>query len=117
MYLPIIAFSFCLTLGFPNFASANDGENFDGHTFLKWDYVSQKSYMQTGISMAGAIAERVRPDILQCLLKWFPDNAEIQEQRFQEMLGYVREHPQFSPTAIVLSTIQKHCGKFKDAKS
>lgn len=94
---------------------AQETKSFDGNWLLEQNAATQRFYLQTAIDMAGSIAGEAHPKIHSCMANWFPRDKAVREERFEEVLGFMRQHPNHSPTAIVIATIQKHCGDFKQS--
>lgn len=100
------------------FSSIAKGENdTQNSSILNWDYQSQKSFLITSISMAVAIASQARPDIAECIGKWYTNKQDVREMRYRELLSTIEEYPAHNPTAVVLWVIQNKCGTYKTANS
>jgi len=99
---------------FPGGAAA---DTFNAKWLLEQSEGTQNFFIQTAISTAGSIAGQAHPEIEACMDKWFPPIQSVREERYQEVIRYMRKFPDHSPTAVVIATIQKNCGKFKDTGS
>ena len=111
MYAAIIASTLCFITVFSYPAAAQESGKLDGTWLLGEDRETQKFFIQTSVVMAVGIAGQAHPEIHSCLEDWFP----LSDERYDEVLSFMREFPDHVPTTIVIGVIQKHCGKFKES--
>ena len=107
-----IAITLCFVMSFSAPLAAS-GDGATGHDLLEANHEAQTSFLQISMSMAVVVASQTRPDIAECIGRWYPADASIRKERHIEMLDNVKKNPSHNPTVIVLATIQKHCGTFK----
>lgn len=88
-------------------------ERFSGAAFADWSQVSQDSYIQSSVMMAGVIGTQVKPEISRCIDAWYFETAAIKAERNEmireTIVGFADHHP----SGVILALIQRACGSFK----
>lgn len=79
---------------------------------LEWDDEAQASFISTSIVMTSVIASQVRDGFARCIGEWYLPNEETKAQRNREIIGAIREYPEYHPSGVLLAVVQAECGYF-----
>ncbi|MDQ0314610.1 hypothetical protein [Amorphus orientalis] len=98
-----------LSYGTP--ASAAPGKGTTGE-LLTFDRSAQDYFIRLTMNTAIMIAAQINKEQAQCVAEWYPDDPKVVRKRNTEILRIMEKLPETYPTAVVISIIQKECGKF-----
>jgi hypothetical protein len=84
-------------------------ESFKSSDFLKHPAESQRGYISSSVMMAALIATQNNRSQASCLDEW---GAKYREDGFAPVLEAMRRFPDYHPSAVVISVLQKACGSF-----
>lgn len=87
-------------------------DGFTGKEFGAWTTVSQDSYIQSSVMMAGAIGTRVKPEISRCIDGWYFADAASKARANEEIKATIAKHASHHPSGVILAVIQYRCGAF-----
>lgn len=88
-------------------------EGFSGAAFAAWSQVSQDSYIQSSVMMAGVIGTQVKPEISRCIDAWYFETEGVKAARNQMIRNAIIEFADHHPSGVILALIQRACGSFK----
>ncbi|MEO1472705.1 MAG: hypothetical protein AAFS03_02015 [Pseudomonadota bacterium] len=98
------------TLFYPQHSLA---KGFTGKEFAEWATISQDSYIQSSVMMAGVIGTRVKPEISRCIDEWYFADVSAKARANAEIKATIAEHESFHPSGVILAVIQQKCGSFE----
>ena len=107
--LPAMALSASLMI-YPQNSMA---DGFSGATFAAWSQVSQDSYIQSSVLMAGVIGSQVKPEISRCIDVWYFETEAIKAERNEMIRDTIAGFADHHPSGVILALIQRACGSFK----
>ena len=88
-------------------------EGYTSAKLLAENAEAQKNFIEISLTMAGAVATQVKPEIARCLDDWFFKDAAKKPQRIEHILATMRQYPGYHPSGVLLGVIQQACGSFK----
>lgn len=88
-------------------------EGFTGEDFAAWPTVSQDSYIQSSVMMAGVIGAQVKPEISRCIDGWYFADEATKAERNDSIRQVIAGYETYHPSGVILALIQQDCGAFK----
>ena len=99
-----------IPLTYPQYSLA---DSFTGNDFSNWERVSQDSYIQSSIMMAGVIASQIKPEISSCIDSWYFESESVKSTRNNEIRALVSQYSTYHPSGVILAAVQQECGAFE----
>ena len=96
-----------LISGFVSFSA--QAEVFSGKDFLTWERKNQSFYIHTSIGMAALVVGQTSEKQAECIDAWYFDD---EENGINFILETMRQYPEYHPRGIILSVMEKQCGRF-----
>lgn len=87
-------------------------QGFTGTDFTDWSEVSQDSYIQSSVMMAGVIGTQIKPSISSCIDGWYFADIAIKADRNKVIRDTIAKYQDHHPSGVILAIIQKQCGAF-----
>lgn len=88
-------------------------QGFTGEDFATWEQVSQDSYIQSSIMMAGVIATQIKPDLSTCIDDWYFASDTSKGAVNREIRGLISQYATYHPSGVILAALQQECGAFE----
>jgi hypothetical protein len=96
-----------LLVSVPSYAEDNI---FKSSEFLTWDKEGQGFYIRTSVGMAGLIVGQTSKAQGKCIDDWF---VSEEQAGYSNVLNLMRQYPAYHPRGVLLSIMEKRCGKFE----
>ncbi|MEM7530474.1 MAG: hypothetical protein AAF416_23060 [Pseudomonadota bacterium] len=75
--------------------------------------MSQDSYIQSSVMMAGVIGSQIKPEIARCIDGWYFRSAAAKEAANDRVRGAITRYADHHPSGVILAVVQQECGTFK----
>ena len=97
-------------LSLTNASSYAESNIFKSSEFLTWDKEGQGFYIRTSVGMAGLIVGQTSKAQGKCIDDWF---VSEEQAGYSNVLNLMRQYPAYHPRGVLLSIMEKRCGKFE----
>lgn len=94
------------------YPQASSAQGFTGEEFATWSQVSQDSYIQASVMMAGVVAQ-IQPELSRCVDQWYFVDAARKAQRNDTIRAFIIENAGYHPSGVILAVVQQECGAFE----
>lgn len=108
-FTQIAIVSAAVLLTFPQASQAKLSNVFKSSEFLTWDRQSQEFYIRTSVGMASLIVGQSNKAHRHCLEDWYYNDETVSNDH---ILSTMKQYSEYHPRGILLSILEKKCGRF-----
>ncbi|WP_193169972.1 hypothetical protein [Nisaea nitritireducens] len=86
----------------------SQAETFTSREFLTWKSESRVAFIGNSVSMVAVVATQFDKEQARCINAW---HAGQHNEGYPELLRLLRQYADYHPQGVILSLLQKRCGK------